>query len=89
MIKELVAHGARGHEEEEEKEGRRRKKKKKEKQEVEEDRVVEEESAAEEWRDLADMQKLEEEEPRDDGHQTTRSRDTHEALNCQMEVIFQ
>ena len=53
----------------------------------EEERVIEEERAAEPRRDLADMQKREEEgKMREDGYQTTRSREAHEALNCHMGV---
>ena len=49
--------------------------------EDEEERFSEEERAAEEGRDLAGKRKLEEEETREGGSQTTRSREAHEALN--------
>ena len=48
----------------------------------EEARAVEEERAAEESRDLADMQKRGEAETREDGRQTTRSREAQEELTC-------
>ena len=63
MTKELVAHGAREETKEEEVEEDRARQE--EEEEEDDERVVEEERAAEEWRDLADMQKREEPEKRE------------------------